>query len=241
LRQDKPFSAKAELLKQYVSFDRQHLFASDITLILLHQAHSNAIMSHHHHHHSDRYEQEQMDEDEAYAARLQAEENSGYGDQPASSGYPGARPNQHQNGPPQYQYQGYQRGPQPEYEGVQNQGQTHYVGGPPPQATHPYQRVQQPLRRKSLLIGINYVGSQHALRGCQQDVDNMREFLSYKGYPNDPGSQVVMRDDRNTDPRGPVSISMRGSLLQPRRPLTLFLIDSSSSRMARTFWPPCIG
>ncbi len=198
-------------------------------------------MSHHHHHHSDRYEQEQMDEDEAYAARLQAEENSGYGDQPASSGYPGARPNQHQNGPPQYQYQGYQRGPQPEYEGVQNQGQTHYVGGPPPQATHPYQRVQQPLRRKSLLIGINYVGSQHALRGCQQDVDNMREFLSYKGYPNDPGSQVVMRDDRNTDPRGPVSISMRGSLLQPRRPLTLFLIDSSSSRMARTFWPPCIG
>lgn len=59
------------------------------------------------------------------------------------------------------------------------------------------------LRRKSLLIGINYVGSQHALRGCQQDVSNVAEFLSYKGYPTDPGSQVIMRDDRNTDPRGP--------------------------------------
>jgi hypothetical protein len=31
----------------------------------------------------------------------------------------------------------------------------------------------------------------------------MMQFLNFKGYPSDPGSQVVMRDDRNTDPRGP--------------------------------------
>ncbi|KAH9827818.1 Caspase domain [Teratosphaeria destructans] len=57
--------------------------------------------------------------------------------------------------------------------------------------------------RKSLLIGINYVGSQHALQGCHQDVHNMREFLQYEGYPNDQRSQVVMRDDQYTDSRGP--------------------------------------
>lgn len=34
-----------------------------------------------------------------------------------------------------------------------------------------------PRRKKSLLIGINYVGSQHELEGCHQDVHNMREFL----------------------------------------------------------------
>jgi hypothetical protein len=141
-------------------------------------------MSHHHHHHSDRYEQDER-------------ANDGYGDQRAPSGYPGAQSHQYQGGPPQHHYQG---GPQPEYEGGnQSQGQTHYMGGPPPQATHPYQRVQQPLRRKSLLIGINYVGSQHALRGCQQDVDNMKE--------------VVMRDDRSTDPRGPVGPLMCKSLV----------------------------
>lgn len=60
-----------------------------------------------------------------------------------------------------------------------------------------------PMRKKSLLIGINYVGSQHRLQGCQQDVENMREFLTAVGYPSDPRSQVIMRDDQCTDPRGP--------------------------------------
>jgi metacaspase-1 len=31
----------------------------------------------------------------------------------------------------------------------------------------------------------------------------MAHFLSYKGYSSDPGSQVIMRDDQRTDPRGP--------------------------------------
>lgn len=31
----------------------------------------------------------------------------------------------------------------------------------------------------------------------------MVQFLNYKGYSNDQKSQVIMRDDRNTDPRGP--------------------------------------
>jgi len=58
-------------------------------------------------------------------------------------------------------------------------------------------------RKKSLLIGINYEGSAHQLRGCHQDTHNVREWLTAMGYPSDSRSQVIMRDDRYTDPRGP--------------------------------------
>lgn len=51
------------------------------------------------------------------------------------------------------------------------------------------------VRKKSLLIGINYTGSENELRGCHQDVKNVAEFLMYRGYSDDPRSQVVMRDD----------------------------------------------
>lgn len=50
-------------------------------------------------------------------------------------------------------------------------------------------------RKKSLLIGINYDGSENELRGCRQDVENVAEFLSYRGYSDDPRSQVILRDD----------------------------------------------
>jgi metacaspase-1 len=49
--------------------------------------------------------------------------------------------------------------------------------------------------KKSLLIGINYTGSQNELHGCHQDVENVAEFLSFRGYANDPRSQVILRDD----------------------------------------------
>ena len=51
-------------------------------------------------------------------------------------------------------------------------------------------------RRKSLLIGINYTGSNNELQGCQQDVENVAEFLVSRGYPNDPQSMVVLTDAR---------------------------------------------
>ncbi|KAI9697470.1 MAG: hypothetical protein M1820_007805 [Bogoriella megaspora] len=63
--------------------------------------------------------------------------------------------------------------------------------------------MSQGMRRKSLLIGVNYTGQQHELRGCHQDVTNVQEFLSYRGYSSDRHAQVVMRDDRHTDPDGP--------------------------------------
>ena len=54
------------------------------------------------------------------------------------------------------------------------------------------------VRKKSLLIGINYTGSSHPLNGCHQDVENMREYLSYRGYPSDRRSQVVLLDVNET-------------------------------------------
>jgi hypothetical protein len=49
-------------------------------------------------------------------------------------------------------------------------------------------------RKKSLLIGINYAGSAHELRGCHADVDNMAEFLSYRGYDNSHRNRVILSD-----------------------------------------------
>lgn len=65
------------------------------------------------------------------------------------------------------------------------------------------QQQQRPPRKKSLCIGINYVGSQHELQGCHQDVHNVRQFLQAMGYPEDKASQVILRDDTHTDQRGP--------------------------------------
>lgn len=49
-------------------------------------------------------------------------------------------------------------------------------------------------RKKSLLVGINYVGSDHALRGCHSDVDNMADFLGYRGYDNSHKNRVILTD-----------------------------------------------
>ncbi|CAD0084081.1 unnamed protein product [Aureobasidium vineae] len=50
-------------------------------------------------------------------------------------------------------------------------------------------------RRKSLLIGINYTGSDNELNGCHQDVDNVAKFIKYRGYQDTPQDRVVLRDD----------------------------------------------
>lgn len=52
-----------------------------------------------------------------------------------------------------------------------------------------------PPRKKSLLIGINYTGSSHALQGCHSDVDNVAEFLGYKGYRNNHRDRVILSDN----------------------------------------------
>lgn len=49
-------------------------------------------------------------------------------------------------------------------------------------------------RKKSLLIGINYIGSSHELKGCHRDIDNIADFLSYRNYTNDHRSRVILSD-----------------------------------------------
>ncbi|KAK9817527.1 hypothetical protein WJX74_008370 [Apatococcus lobatus] len=54
--------------------------------------------------------------------------------------------------------------------------------------------------RKSLLIGINYTGSQSQLNGCINDVHNVQRWLTSVGFPPDPNSMLVLTDDQQ-DPR----------------------------------------
>jgi len=52
-------------------------------------------------------------------------------------------------------------------------------------------------RRKALLIGINYFGSQNELKGCINDVANVRDYLIRdRGFPSDPSSMVILTDNQ---------------------------------------------
>ncbi len=51
-------------------------------------------------------------------------------------------------------------------------------------------------RKRALLIGINYVGSASQLRGCINDVKNIRQFIVDKfRFPTDADSMRVLTDD----------------------------------------------
>ncbi|KAJ1033142.1 hypothetical protein NDA13_001140 [Ustilago tritici] len=53
-------------------------------------------------------------------------------------------------------------------------------------------------KRKALLIGINYFGQKGELRGCINDVHNVKNFLRQRSYKDD--DMVVLTDDQH-DPR----------------------------------------
>lgn len=51
-------------------------------------------------------------------------------------------------------------------------------------------------RRKALIIGINYFGSQHELGGCINDAMHVRDFLVQdRGFSPDQHDMVFMTDD----------------------------------------------
>ncbi len=51
-------------------------------------------------------------------------------------------------------------------------------------------------RRKALIIGINYTGSDHQLNGCINDAMNVRDFLvNERGFSDDPQDMVIMTDE----------------------------------------------
>lgn len=52
-------------------------------------------------------------------------------------------------------------------------------------------------KRKALLIGINYVGSSAELKGCWNDVDNIKNFILSRGYRQE---DMVVLTDRDENP-----------------------------------------
>lgn len=51
-------------------------------------------------------------------------------------------------------------------------------------------------RKKALIIGINYTGSQHQLNGCINDAENVRDFLvNERGFSGSSHDMVIMTDD----------------------------------------------
>jgi metacaspase-1 len=63
-------------------------------------------------------------------------------------------------------------------------------------------------RRKALLIGINYVGSQNQLQGCEADVNNMVAFLVSRGYSTDPRDMIIMTESRGAGPYYPIGANI---------------------------------
>ncbi|VEU23694.1 DEKNAAC104842 [Brettanomyces naardenensis] len=60
--------------------------------------------------------------------------------------------------------------------------------------------------KKALLIGINYIGTSNALRGCINDANNMYRFLTANGYP--PENIVMLTDDQQDMVRQPTRANM---------------------------------
>lgn len=55
-------------------------------------------------------------------------------------------------------------------------------------------------RKRALLIGINYTGTPAQLKGCINDVKNIKAFVVSKfNFPTDPNSMRVLVDDGTGD------------------------------------------
>lgn len=60
---------------------------------------------------------------------------------------------------------------------------------------HPYRQIVPTGRKKALLIGINYTGTQCALQGCVNDVYEMRKYLLSNGFTEDSQNMILMTDE----------------------------------------------
>ena len=90
-----------------------------------------------------------------------------------------------------------------------------YIAPPPqamiqPKASTPGGPLIHQGRRRALLIGINYTGQRAQLSGCQNDIRNVRNFITnvYQ-FPSDPNSMVVLTDDQ----RNPAFIPTRINII----------------------------
>lgn len=102
------------------------------------------------------------------------------------------------------QWSGYQEGgyDDPSYGGSHSTNDMSFM--PPPSSSQSwgvegytnYQYSQCTGRRKALLIGINYIGQKAQLKGCINDVHNIKKFLSNNyGYRDE--DMVILTDDQS--------------------------------------------
>ncbi|KAJ3071658.1 hypothetical protein HDU98_004979 [Podochytrium sp. JEL0797] len=102
--------------------------------------------------------------------------------------------------PPQQQQQQYQQQYQQQPQSAQ------------PAATAQGSSFQPSGRKKALLVGINYTGSKHALNGCINDANNIKQMLVQQyGYPADQQSMVVLVDDASNPQYRPTTKNMLGA------------------------------
>ncbi|KAK7206146.1 caspase domain-containing protein [Myxozyma melibiosi] len=83
-------------------------------------------------------------------------------------------------------------------------GMQQFGSGAPNQYSYQYSNCSG--RRKALLIGINYIGTKSALRGCINDVNNIRNFLLNNGYKSE--DMVVLTDDQQNQRSIPTKANM---------------------------------
>ena len=57
--------------------------------------------------------------------------------------------------------------------------------------------------KKALLIGINYFGQSGELRGCINDVNNIRRLIQSRGFSDDYNSMRILTDDQRDPGRHP--------------------------------------
>lgn len=85
-------------------------------------------------------------------------------------------------------------------------------------------------RKKALLIGINYFGTKHSLRGCINDIKNMSQFLNqHYGYPYN--EMVMLTDDQQDPARVPTRQNMINAmqwLVRDARPNDSYFFHISS-------------
>lgn len=68
--------------------------------------------------------------------------------------------------------------------------------------------------KKSLFIGINYFGSKAELRGCINDVKNIRQFVVQNwNFPTDSDHMRVLTDDKNANNNSDGSMPTRANIL----------------------------
>ncbi|CDJ57918.1 metacaspase 1 precursor, putative [Eimeria maxima] len=97
--------------------------------------------------------------------------------------------------------QGEPMGPLPPQQQQHHQQQEHQQALLPASALHqPSYFPPHPGRRKALLIGINYFGTEAELRGCVNDAKRMQQLLrGLYGFGSGPTEMVLMTDEA-TDP-----------------------------------------